>query len=86
MGDAGPSQAKKTFTGRLLQHIFPPPSSPHANRVQEQHAKEWDSIELPDPLGAERFTSEKFGTTEKSKIAGRYGSWTNVFIIGRTVS
>ncbi|KFH46459.1 hypothetical protein ACRE_027250 [Hapsidospora chrysogenum ATCC 11550] len=54
--------------------------------LPEQHAKEWDSIELPDPLGTERFTSEEFGTADKSKIAGRYGSWTNVFIIGRTVS
>jgi hypothetical protein len=64
----------------------PAPSPLHANCVQEQHAKEWDNIELPDTLGAERFTSEEFGTTDKSKVAGRYGSWTNVFIIGRTVS
>lgn len=51
--------------------------------LQEQTTKAWESLEWPDPQGAWKFTSENLD--EGEEVAGRYGSWTNVFIIGRTV-
>jgi hypothetical protein len=51
--------------------------------IQEQASKDWDRMMFPSPDGDWKFTSEEL--EHGSKIAGRYGSWSNVFIIGRTV-
>lgn len=53
------------------------------DNTQEQACKDWDDMMFPSPDGDWKFTSEEL--EHGSKIAGRYGSWSNVFIIGRTV-
>lgn len=55
----------------------------HANR-QETIAKEWDEFDLAHPGPLSRFVGDSFGP-DKNVSAGRYGTWTNLFLIGQIV-
>ena len=44
---------------------------------------DWDSIAIDEDHGHNMFKGADL--TNGSRVAGRYGTWTNVFMIGRMV-
>lgn len=56
---------------------------PKSNRTPpETISKEWDKIDLSNPGPVSRFTGESFDA-QHNEVAGRYGTWTNIFTIAK---
>ncbi|KAK4064027.1 uncharacterized protein Triagg1_9183 [Trichoderma aggressivum f. europaeum] len=56
---------------------------PKSNRIPpETISKEWDKIDLSNPGPVSRFTGEVFDA-QHNEVAGRYGTWTNIFTIAK---
>ncbi|KAL7906160.1 hypothetical protein GGI35DRAFT_116933 [Trichoderma velutinum] len=56
---------------------------PKSNRTPpETISKEWDKIDLSHPGPVSRFTGETFDP-QHNEVAGRYGTWTNIFTIAK---
>ncbi|KAL7961172.1 hypothetical protein V8C34DRAFT_320370 [Trichoderma compactum] len=56
---------------------------PKSNRTPpETISKEWDKVDLSNPGPVSRFTGESFDA-QHNEVAGRYGTWTNVFTIAK---
>ncbi|KAK1254630.1 hypothetical protein MKX08_008625 [Trichoderma sp. CBMAI-0020] len=56
---------------------------PKNNRTPpETITKDWDKVDLSRPGSILQYTGDTFGP-EKNEIAGRYGTWTNIFTIGK---
>jgi hypothetical protein len=52
---------------------------------QETISKEWDKVDLSHPGPVSRFTGESFDP-QHNEVAGRYGTWTNIFTIAKIVN
>ncbi|KAL7945112.1 hypothetical protein V8C42DRAFT_70404 [Trichoderma barbatum] len=56
---------------------------PKSNRTPpETISKEWDKVDLSNPGPVSRFTGEFFHPPQ-NEVAGRYGTWTNIFMIAK---
>ncbi|OTA00902.1 hypothetical protein A9Z42_0011990 [Trichoderma parareesei] len=56
---------------------------PKVNRIPpETIAREWDTFDPANPGPLQRFVGDTFGP-DKNVSAGRYGTWTNLFLIGQ---
>ncbi|UKZ90323.1 uncharacterized protein TrAFT101_005345 [Trichoderma asperellum] len=56
---------------------------PKNNRTPpETISEDWDKVDLSSPGSVLQYTGDTFGP-EKNEVAGRYGTWTNVFTIGK---
>ncbi|KAL6816534.1 hypothetical protein J3E69DRAFT_97576 [Trichoderma sp. SZMC 28015] len=56
---------------------------PKSNRTPpETISKEWDKIDLSNPGPVSRFTGDSFDP-QHNEVAGRYGTWTNIFTIAK---
>lgn len=57
----------------------------YSHNYQETISKEWDKIDLSNPGPVSRFTGDSFDPRH-NEVAGRYGTWTNIFTIAKIVS
>ncbi|KAH0489274.1 hypothetical protein TgHK011_009713 [Trichoderma gracile] len=56
---------------------------PKVNRIPpETITREWDTFDPANPGPLQRFVGDTFGP-DKNVSAGRYGTWTNLFLIGQ---
>ncbi|UKZ75882.1 hypothetical protein TrVFT333_003578 [Trichoderma virens FT-333] len=56
---------------------------PKSNRTPpETISKDWDKVDLSNPGPVSRFTDESFDP-QHNEVAGRYGTWTNIFMIAK---
>ncbi|KAL7939167.1 hypothetical protein V8C35DRAFT_1914 [Trichoderma chlorosporum] len=56
---------------------------PKSNRTPpETISRDWDKIDLSNPGPVSRFTGESFEPPH-NEVAGRYGTWTNIFMIAK---
>ncbi|KAF4424732.1 hypothetical protein FACUT_10221 [Fusarium acutatum] len=62
------------------------PVKPHA-ATPEQFSRDWDSIRvsLPEPTLRLFFGGEDLEKEEGMKVAGRFGIWTNIFLIAKVM-
>ncbi|KAH6608975.1 hypothetical protein Trco_002321 [Trichoderma cornu-damae] len=54
----------------------------HHPIFKETISKDWDKVDLNNPGRVSRYTGDFFGP-RLNEVAGRYGTWTNVFMIGK---
>ncbi|KAL9480448.1 hypothetical protein ACSS6W_005234 [Trichoderma asperelloides] len=57
----------------------------HHPILKETISKDWDKVDLSSPGSVLQYTGDTFGP-EKNEVAGRYGTWTNVFTIGKIIN
>ncbi|KAL6877025.1 hypothetical protein J3F83DRAFT_759367 [Trichoderma novae-zelandiae] len=56
---------------------------PKKNRIPpETISREWDTFDPANPASVSRFVGDTFAPP-KNEVAGRYGTWTNLFLIGK---
>ncbi|KAL7927150.1 hypothetical protein ACQKWADRAFT_279668 [Trichoderma austrokoningii] len=58
---------------------------PKSNRIPpETITKDWDRVNLSSLGSVFQYTGDTFGP-EKNEVAGRYGTWTNIYTIGKVM-